>query len=230
VNSSGDGFMQPSYEDPQGNVLTEEEQSLTKMNDSHRIPKKEDAKPAAQPENEDSSLSPEPDRRILNTQEHEADHVMNIILTHKTKLQLKSILSMQYLIILHSNNIFSQSSKDDFKAYKHLHGIDMQIHSIPKSPKQKAQEIELSDLHNEEFKIFALEYNISSTELNNELGHYVNTLQQHNEDFDPGINDMFLNNLDPTFYAMQMQNPNVLTHAQMKSQVDANKFIEAQRP
>jgi hypothetical protein len=58
----------------------------------------------------------------------------------------------------------------------------------------------------------------------------VNTLQQHNEDFDPGINDMFLNNLDPTFYAMQMQNPNVLTHAQMKRQVDANKFIEAQRP
>jgi hypothetical protein len=28
---------------------------------------------------------------------------------------------------------------------------------------------------------------------------------------------------------MQMQNPDVLTHAQMKRQVDANKFIEAQR-
>jgi hypothetical protein len=41
---------------------------------------------------------------------------------------------------------------------------------------------------------------------------------------------MFLNNLDPTFYAMQMQNPDVLTHAQMKRQVDANKLIEAQRP
>jgi hypothetical protein len=41
---------------------------------------------------------------------------------------------------------------------------------------------------------------------------------------------MFLNNLDPTFYAMQMQNPDVLTHAQMKRQVDANKFFEAQRP
>jgi hypothetical protein len=27
-----------------------------------------------------------------------------------------------------------------------------------------------------------------------------------------------------------MQNPNVLTHAQMKRQVDANKSIEAQRP
>jgi hypothetical protein len=29
----------------------------------------------------------------------------------------------------------------------------MQIHSIPKSPKQKAQDMELSDLHDEEFKI-----------------------------------------------------------------------------
>jgi hypothetical protein len=32
-----------------------------------------------------------------------------------------------------------------------------------------------------------------------------------------------------TFYAMQMQNPDVLTHVQMKRQVNANKFIEAQR-
>jgi hypothetical protein len=106
----------------------------------------------------------------------------------------------------------------------------MQILSIPKSPRQKAQEIELSDLHHEEFKIFSLEYNTSSTEPNNELDHYVNTLQRHNKDFDPGINSMFHNNLDPTFYAMQMQNPDILTQAQMKRQVDANKFIEAQRP
>jgi hypothetical protein len=111
--------------------------------------------------------------------------------------------------------MFPQSSKDDFKAYKHLHRIDMQIHSIPKSPKQKAQEMEPSDLHNEEFKTFALEYNTSITEPNNELDHYVNTLQRHNEDFDPGSNDMFLNNLDPTFYAMQMQSHDVLTHAQI---------------
>jgi hypothetical protein len=142
----------------------------------------------------------------------------------------KSILSMQDLMILHANNIYPQSNRDDFKAYKNLHGIYMQIHSIPKSPKQKAQEMELSDLHHEEFKIFALEYNASSTEPNNKLDHYVNTLQQHNKDFGPEINGMFLNNLDPTFYAMQMKNPDVLTHAQMKRQVDANKFIETQRP
>jgi hypothetical protein len=39
-----------------------------------------------------------------------------------------------------------------------------------------------------------------------------------------------LNNLDPTSYAMQMQNPDVLTHAQMKRQVDVDKFIDAQHP
>jgi hypothetical protein len=144
--------------------------------------------------------------------------------------QNKSILSMQDLMILHANNIYPQSNKDYVKAYKHLHGIDMQIHSIHKSPNQKAQEMELSDLHHEEFKIFALEYNTYNTEPTIELDHYVNTLQRHNEDFDPGINDMFLNNLDPTFYAMQMQNPDVLTHAQMKRQVDNNKLVEAQQP
>jgi hypothetical protein len=88
----------------------------------------------------------------------------------------------------------------------------------------------LSDLQEEEFKLFAMEYNTTNTEPDNDLDHYVNTLQWNNEDYDPGINDMFLNNLDPTFYAMQMQNPEVLTHAQMKRQVDANKFIEAPPP
>jgi hypothetical protein len=50
----------------------------------------------------------------------------------------KAILSMQDLLILHANNIFPQNSKDDFKEYTHLHGIYMQMHSIPKPPKQKA--------------------------------------------------------------------------------------------
>jgi hypothetical protein len=78
---------------------------------------------------------------------------MNIILTHNTTLKTKNthnnkyILSMQDLLILHANNIFPQSIKDEFKAYKHLHGMDMQIHSIPNSPKQKAQDMELSELH-----------------------------------------------------------------------------------
>jgi hypothetical protein len=54
VNSRDDDFMQPSDKDAQCNVLMEEEHALVKMNDSHRTPNKEDAKPAAQPENEDS--------------------------------------------------------------------------------------------------------------------------------------------------------------------------------
>jgi hypothetical protein len=47
---------------------------------------------------------------------------------------------MQDLMILHDNNIFPQGSKDDFKAYKQLHGTDMQIHSIPNPPKQNARD------------------------------------------------------------------------------------------
>jgi hypothetical protein len=146
--------------------------------------------------------------------------------THKNK----PILRMQDLVILHANKIFPQNSKDDFKAYKDLHSTAMHIHSILKTPKQKAQYMGLSDLHEEEFKLVAMEYNTTNTEPDNKLDHYVNTLQWSNEDYDPGINFIFLNNLDPTFYAMQMQNPDVLTHSQMKRQVDANKFIEAQRP
>jgi hypothetical protein len=137
---------------------------------------------------------------------------------------------MNYLVILQDNNIFLQNSKVDFKAYKHLHGIDMQIHSIPKLPKQKAHDMGLSDLHEEEFKLFAMECNVTDDKPDNELDHYANTLQCSNEDYDPGINDMFLNNLDPTCYAMQMQNPDVLTHEKMKRQVDTNKCINIQRP
>jgi hypothetical protein len=67
--------------------------------------------------------------------------------------------------------------------------------------------MELSDLHHEEFKIFALEFNTSSTEPNKKLDHYVNTLKRHNEDFDPGINDMVFNNLDPTFTPCKCEIP-----------------------
>jgi hypothetical protein len=88
------------------------------------------------------------------------------LLANSTPRQ-QSILSMQYIMILHTNHIYPQSPKDDFKAYKHLHGINMQIHSTPKSSQQKAQEMELSDLHHEEFKIFALEYNTSNTKPSN---------------------------------------------------------------
>jgi hypothetical protein len=94
----------------------------------------------------------------------------------------KSILSMQDLVILHANNIFPQNNKDDFKSYTHLHGTDMQIHSIPKPPKHKTHDMGLSDLHREEFKLYAMEYNTTNDEPDNELDHYVNTLQRSNED------------------------------------------------
>jgi hypothetical protein len=64
----------------------------------------------------------------------------------------------------------------------------------------------LSDLHEEGFKHFAMEYNTTNDEPDNKLDHYLKTLQRSNEYYDPGINDMFIDNLDPTFYAMQMQN------------------------
>jgi hypothetical protein len=64
---------------------------------------------------------------------------------------------MHDLVIIHANNIFPQNIKEDFKAYTHSHGIDIQIHSIPKPPKQNAHDMGLSDLHEEEFRLFALE-------------------------------------------------------------------------
>jgi hypothetical protein len=73
-------------------------------------------------------------------------------------------------------------------------------------------------------------YNDNYNSPSNYLEYYVNTLEHHSEDCEPGINDMFLNNLNPTFYAMQIQNPDVQTHAQMKRLVDADKFVEAQKP
>jgi hypothetical protein len=91
MNSSDDDFLQPSDEDAQGNVLTEEEQALIKIKYSHLAPNKEDTKPAVQPENEDSSPSPEPNRRKLRKQEHESDHMKKLFATlaENTQKQLR---------------------------------------------------------------------------------------------------------------------------------------------
>jgi hypothetical protein len=48
IDSSADSFQQPSDEEAQGNVLTEEKLALIKMNDSHRSLSKQDAKLAAE--------------------------------------------------------------------------------------------------------------------------------------------------------------------------------------
>jgi hypothetical protein len=52
IDSSEDDFQQPSDEDAQGNVLTEEERALIMTNDSHQTPNKEDTTPAADPEDQ----------------------------------------------------------------------------------------------------------------------------------------------------------------------------------
>jgi hypothetical protein len=83
VNSSDEKFIQPSDEDAQGNVLMEEELASINMSDAHRTPNKEDGKQAAQPEHEDSSPSPEPNRKRLNKLEHESDN-MKKLFTCKT--------------------------------------------------------------------------------------------------------------------------------------------------
>jgi hypothetical protein len=54
IDSSDDDFQPPSDEDAQGNVLTEEELALTKINDPHSTPNKQDAKPAAEPEDQET--------------------------------------------------------------------------------------------------------------------------------------------------------------------------------
>jgi hypothetical protein len=91
LNSSDDDFIQPSDEDAQGNVLTEEELASIRMSDTHRTPNKEDGKPAAQPENKDSSLSPEPNRRRFDKREHEADNIKKLFsnLAKNIQKQLK---------------------------------------------------------------------------------------------------------------------------------------------
>jgi hypothetical protein len=108
----------------------------------------------------------------------------------------------------------------------------MQIHTIPKPPHQKIHDMGLSGLHEEDFKLFSMVYytDHNNNTTTNDLEYFVNTLEHHNQDYDPGINDMLLNNLDPTFYAMHMKNPDLLIHAQMKRQIDADKFIDAQHP
>jgi hypothetical protein len=63
----------------------------------------------------------------------------------------------------------------------------MQIYTIPKTPNQKINETGLSDIHEEEFKLFDIEYNCNDNDFSpsNALEYYVNTLEHHNEDYDP---------------------------------------------
>jgi hypothetical protein len=64
--------VQPSDEDDQGNILTDEELTRKRMADVQRTPSKEDNNPAAQPEDEYSPPSPEQPRERLCKRYHES--------------------------------------------------------------------------------------------------------------------------------------------------------------
>jgi hypothetical protein len=72
INTTDDEFVQPSDEDAQCNILTDEELTRKRMADVQRTPSKEDSKPAAQPEDEDSPPSPEQPRERLRKRYHES--------------------------------------------------------------------------------------------------------------------------------------------------------------
>jgi hypothetical protein len=91
VNSSDDEFIQPSDEDAQGNVLTEEDLPSKRMSDVHRTPSTEDSKPAAKPKNEDTPPSPEQHPERLNKLDHELENINKLFanLAKNTQKQLK---------------------------------------------------------------------------------------------------------------------------------------------
>jgi hypothetical protein len=78
INSTDDEFMQPSDEDAQGNVLPDEEIERKRMADVQRTPSKENSKPAAQPDVEESPLSAEQPRNRLRKRYHESEQMKKL--------------------------------------------------------------------------------------------------------------------------------------------------------
>jgi hypothetical protein len=91
INSTDDEFVQPLDEDAQGNVLTDEELTRKIMADVKRTPSKEDIKPAAQPEDENSPPSPEQPRERLRKRYHESEQMKQLFtdLAKDTQTQFK---------------------------------------------------------------------------------------------------------------------------------------------
>jgi hypothetical protein len=65
--------MQPSDEDAQGNVLPDEEIKRKRVAAAQNTPNKEDSKPAAHSEAEESPLSSEQPRNRLRKRSHESE-------------------------------------------------------------------------------------------------------------------------------------------------------------
>jgi hypothetical protein len=91
INSTDNQFVQPSDEDAQGKVLIDEELARKRMDHVQRTPSKEDSKPAAQPEDEDSSPSPEQHRERLSKRDHESKNMKQLFadLAKDTQNQFK---------------------------------------------------------------------------------------------------------------------------------------------
>jgi hypothetical protein len=67
--------MQPSDEDAQGNVLPDEELERKRTYAAQKTPSKEDSKPAAQSEAEESHLYVEQPRHRLGKRNHESEEM-----------------------------------------------------------------------------------------------------------------------------------------------------------
>jgi hypothetical protein len=77
INSTDDEFMQPSDEDVQGNVLPDEEIERKRMAAAQQTPSKEDSKPEAQSEAEESPLSAKQPINRLRKRYHESETMQN---------------------------------------------------------------------------------------------------------------------------------------------------------
>jgi hypothetical protein len=78
INSTDDEFIQPSDEDAQGNVLPDNELERKRAAAAQKTPSKEDSKPAAQSEAEESPLSVEQPRHILCKRDHESEEMKQL--------------------------------------------------------------------------------------------------------------------------------------------------------
>jgi hypothetical protein len=83
--------MQPSDEDAQGNVLPDEEIERKRVAAAQKTPSKEDSKPAAQSEAEESPISAEQPRNRLRKWYHESETMKQLFsnLARDNQKQLK---------------------------------------------------------------------------------------------------------------------------------------------
>jgi hypothetical protein len=91
INSTDDEFVQPPDEDAQGTVLPDDELERKRVAAAQKTPSKEDSKPAAQSEDEDSPPSPEQPRKRLRKRYHESKQMKQLFrdLDKDTQKQFK---------------------------------------------------------------------------------------------------------------------------------------------